>query len=403
MYFFPLSSFLFYQYVGFNISLLYRIYYVALSAILIYIFAKFTNKYDYSSLYGNLVSCIFLLTFLSIFWCYIFWGQSPVLSIRSTAPSLAIIYFVFLQKVKPTVQSVEKLMWFFCVLYVILWSYGVSQAPEMIFGTTDGEVSDDRGFFRVNLAGEGFCILGFFAGIGKYVETGKRKWIFLFVGLFIVILLHVTRQIIVFSLLVALIYLLKKIKYLWLFIGITIIILFHLSKIEISEDSVIGRLIILSEIQLDEHESGDENTRVSEYKYFFTEYPANFLAHFVGNGLPHKDSYFGEREAKIRNLKGFFWEDVGYAAIYVRIGFIGLVFYGLIFYRVIRQKVPVKYMYAKLYMIYMLLANVAASWIYSDVIAVCVCLYILECNHYKKGNMKVDVGIPVYDRNIKYV
>jgi hypothetical protein len=266
--------------------------------------------------------------------------------------------------------------------------YGISKAPELVVGrgVPNLGIGDDRGFFRLFIQGLGFLVLGFFMGVSKYVETKKMKWLFLFIGLFIVIVLHLTRHMIVFALLITLFYLLKNItktKYLWICIGITAVLL-NTGKIEIADDSVVGRLIFLSENQLEEHNSGNENTRVSEYKFFFTKYSENIFTNIFGNGIPHKDSSLGKREAQIRKMQGVFTEDVGYATLYVRIGLIGLVFYALIFYRTVRQKIPIKYMYVKLYMAFIISANIMASWVYDEAISISVCLYIL--NNYRQNS-----------------
>jgi hypothetical protein len=223
MYVFPLASFLFYEYAGFNLGLLYQLYYIALFTIIVLTFIGFKKRY-YNSLYGKYVLGIIILIVFSILLCYSFWGQSPILGFRPAAPSLAIIYFLFLLKIQPSIKSVEIMICFFSVVYIAIWISAISNAPELTFGKGSEEgLSEDRGFFRTYIPGMGFLLLGFFMSVNKYVVTRNPIWIIVFVGLFIVIVLHLTRQIILFSFLVALPYLLRRSKHIvWILIGISV-------------------------------------------------------------------------------------------------------------------------------------------------------------------------------------
>jgi hypothetical protein len=195
--------------------------------------------------------------------------------------------------------------------------------------------------------------------------------------------MHVIRQVIFFSLIISLIYLLKK--SFWFWITVTLFSLIYINhQIDNKDESVFGNLITLSESQLQEHRTGEENIRVSEYRFYFTDYSKNIITKLLGNGVYHTESEFGRRELYLNKVKKYYQSDVGYAAIYAKLGAIGLVLYFAIFYKVLKQKVSKEFMYAKLFLIYMIFANIAASWIFHDTIIICICLYILE-SCYKKS------------------
>jgi hypothetical protein len=388
MYFFPLASMLFYEYRGFDIGFLYRIYYMALFIIVVLTVIDFKKQY-YNSLYGKYVLMIIILSVFSVLWCYLFWGQSPILGMRPAAPAMAIIYFLFLLKIKPSIKSIEILICFFSILYMAIWSYALSKAPEIIIGGEEGLLNEDRGFFRINPPGIGFLLLSFFICVNKYAETRNPLWIIMFTGLFIVIILHLTRQIILFSFMVAVFYMLRRCKHIILvLIGLSFF--FYIDKPELSDDSVLGRLLTLSENQLEEQQSGNENTRITAYRFFFTEYSKNIFTDLLGNGFPHAQSNMGKYESMIRLSKGMYYEDVGYATIYVRIGLVGLICYCLIFFRALIQRVARDTAYAKSCIIYFALMNIASAPIYREIITICVCLYILEQDNIMKKNRRLN-------------
>lgn len=379
--FFPISSYLFYRFVGLNQQVCKALYFVAVPVTLVLVFSELIKVYK-GRLYMGIVRSVFLLMILSMIMALFFWDQNLILSYRVTAAYLAILYFFFLTKTKPNLLFIEKIIWFFCVLYLILWVYGMLKAPSLVFGLeTESGINDDRGIFRLSILGRGFVVLAFFMAISKFRSTKKKYWILIFSLLYFIIVLHVIRQVIAISFLLGFYYLLKKNKYIWFWLGIAICLSLFFVNLNLDNNSVLGKLVNLTENQIDSNNEEDENIRIKEYEYYFTEYTENVFTSIFGNGVPHSESYFGKRELKLNSEMEYYSSDVGYAEIYTRFGLVGLFLYGLIFYRVIKQNVPKEYMYAKLFMIYLLIANISASWIFHDVIEVCICLFILEsCN-----------------------
>jgi hypothetical protein len=400
LYIFPLVSFRFYGYVGFNANILKAILFAIIPLAFLFVLKDLLLKSKQTKYY-NVVRALLLLFLFSILMAYVFWGQSIQLTYRAMAPQcLTIIYFFILYKIKPSKIEIERLIWFFCIIHILCWIYGIIKAPELVFGS-EGEdgLSDDRGMYRLSIAGSGFLYLGFFVAVSKFVETKRKKWIFLFCGLFIIIVLNVLRQVIFFSFLVAAGYLLWKNKRLLIIIGIIGIGLFvGGNAINFSNDSVIGQLINLSERQAEEQRYGEENIRITAYKYLFTKYSANIITDIFGNGFPHEHNEFGQREVNMNKNLAIYASDVGYAAIFVRVGWLGLLCYLLLFYRAARQKVPPAFMYAKLFIIYVIFANIASYPVRTDIIVICICLFILEqCNlneNYGKNKiLNRDTGI----------
>lgn len=358
------------------------LYFLILTFVIIYVFPNLFRIKKHSK-YEVPLRFLFITMWVSIACAFLFWGQDVILSYRSSATYFGIVFFFLLMKEKPDVTVVEKLIWFYCIVFILLWLYGMHKAPQIIYAI-DAETTMDnsRGIFRLALPGRGFLILGFFVAVSKYIETKKTKWAVLFSILFVFIIFQVTRQIIIFSFLVSAIYILRKSKVALfvLFLG-AIFILFSDSFIKVNDDSIIGKMINLSTEQASSQSTGDKNIRLLEYEYFLTHYSKNIITDIFGNGVPHFTSSYGLKEINIREQFSYFMSDVGYAEIFVRFGISGILLYIIIFTRAAFQRVDKEYMYAKLFVIYLAMANVTASWVFQDVLPLCICLYVLErCN-----------------------
>ncbi|HBW5140513.1 TPA: hypothetical protein ME697_001615, partial [Klebsiella pneumoniae] len=188
------------------------LYFLILTFVIIYVFPNLFRIKKHSK-YEVPLRFLFITMWISIACAFLFWGQDVILSYRSSATYFGIVFFFLLMKEKPDVTVVEKLIWFYCIVFILLWLYGMHKAPQIIYAI-DAETTMDnsRGIFRLALPGRGFLILGFFVAVSKYIETKKTKWAVLFSILFVFIIFQVTRQIIIFSFLVSAIYILRKSK-----------------------------------------------------------------------------------------------------------------------------------------------------------------------------------------------
>lgn len=379
LFIFPILSFQLYNIIYIDKQIAKLLYFVIVTVAIIYTMPRFL-RYNKSSRYETAVKLLFILLWISMLNALFFWGQDLILSYRATAPYLALVYFLVLMSVRPSIHIVEKIIWFYCILFIVLWAYGMIKAPQIIYAIdADTTMDDSRGIFRLALPGRGFLVLSFFLAVSKYVEYKKSKWALIFSFLFLIIIMQVTRQIIVISFLVSAIYIFRNSK-----LALAVVFIFSLfvmlggNVIDIQKDSAIGNMIGLTIDQMTSQKSGNDNIRLLEYNYFLTNYSKNIITDIFGNGIPHFQSSYGLKEISIREQFSYFMSDVGYAAIFVRFGIAGLFLYMFIFIKAATQKLDKKYMYAKLFIIYLAVANITAAWVFEDVISLCLCLYILE-------------------------
>lgn len=315
-----------------------------------------------------------------------FWNQPLMLSYRATASSLFFIIFFYFCKTRPTRKSLEKIIVIFGWLYIFLWLYSLSRAPEITFGwSSDGELSDDmsRGMVRINFTGRLSLIFAYFYYLNKSFTKNNVKYKIFAMVFFVFLILQLTRQLILWTGVVTIIYIFFKAKRLSIILTVLFASLYISSTtIEFSDDSVIGSMINVTNKQINGDLYEDEDPRLVEYQYFFTKWSKNVITDAFGNGVPHFDSDYGKYEERLRQ-NGIYLSDVGYPSMFVLLGIFGLSLYLILYVKGMLQKLPKDLTYVQMFMGFLIPANIAASW-YKGAdtqLATCICVYIIYTYH----------------------
>lgn len=373
--------FQFYLYTGFNSSILKLLSFITVPIVGLFCY-KIFMRHDKNEFF-RIMKAIVILTFISILSAWLFKGQSIVLGYRAIAVQFALLFFFYLYKRNPSIKSIENFSLFLGILYCILWLYAMSQFPALTFGISDdNEIVEDlsRGIIRINFTGRLSLVFAYFIALNKAYTTKKKNFIILSIVFFIFIIMQVTRQLILWTALVSIAYIFQKNKKLMIVCIITFFTLYLVgSNIKIRQDSVIGSMVELTQQQITDNSKGDENIRISEYRYFFTEWPSNMVTKLIGNGYPHSDSGYGRYYSNLQQNQRYFLSDVGYAQMYVVTGFIGLILYLCLFLKSSFRRMPEDLAYTKMFMLFLLPANIAASW-YAKTdcqIAMCSAVYLI--------------------------
>lgn len=377
LYIFPVINYWGYSFIYTDLKIWKTLQFVSIPLLFLYTINKIR-----SSRKTSISKCmtVFLgLVVLSIAMSYIVWGQNIILGYRASAGFLSIVFYFFLLKSSFSEVELNRFVQFYGILWIAVWGVNMIFAPIPIFGLLDADmINDSRGIVRYFIQGVGFLYLLFFFYFNRWLNEKKKVFLILSLAVFFVIVLQVTRQTILFSLLVALYYLLKKNKHVFLIIAMLIVSL-NFVDVELPKNSVLGKMIELSQDQYKDNASGRRNIRLDEYEYFFTEYSPNFAAILFGNGLPHDDSYYGLMYTKLRLQRKYFYSDVGYAGIYVMMGLTGLIFMGVFFVVVIKQKqIDRSIQWTKMYLIYVFLCNSVSFVVSTSIIPMSVALYLMN-------------------------
>lgn len=377
---FTFASFKFYSYIGFNTQILSAVFYVIQVLMLGYC-AKDVFRATGDRLYA-MMRYILLITWFSVIPAWAFWDQSIVLGIVATTNLSVITLFFFLWKHDFSQKELEKYVMLLGIIYVILWLYSLKNLPMMTFGVTNADdttlFNEERGMLRINFVGRTSLVLAYFLALNKSFNTKKISYIALTGFLFVMIVFQLTRQIIFSVAIVTAIYTFLKNKKLAAYIVAVFVAMYLFSfSLSFSRDSVVGSMIELTKTQTKyRYDKGDN--RSSEYQYFFTSFSKNFFTDVLGNGVSYSSSPYGTVEQRI-NDNGYYRTDVGYASMFVTTGWVGLILYILLFYLCLRRRVAPDLEYALLFVGYMVIAEVMASWhtTADGQAALATCVYIL--------------------------
>lgn len=378
---YTIISFQFYSYAGFSDTVIKLPLFLTIPIMFAICWKTFISK-NTNKLFC-IIRDIIIITILSIFSAYIFWDQSIVSGYRATAVELTFIFYFYLYKRKPSIRSLETYIFIFAILYCVLWLYTMSKFPEPAFGFNKAEETTEdlsRGMIRINFVGRISLVFAYFLSLNRAYMQKKKTYFVIAAIFFIFIVMQVTRQIIAWSALVTIIYVFQRNRKL-LISGIVIFafLSFFGTSIKFNQNSVIGTMVTLTEDQMKNSQHGDENIRITEYKYFFTEWSRNFITDIIGNGMPHRSSTYGKYYSTLQEQQRLYLSDVGYGQIYVVTGLVGLFLYITLFIRCCFLRMPDHLMYTKMFMLFLLFANVAASW-YSGPdcqIAMCISIYLM--------------------------
>lgn len=377
---FTFASFKFYSYIGFNTQILSAVFYVIQVLMLVYC-AKDVFRATGDRLYA-MMRYILLITWFSVIPAWAFWDQSIVLGIVATTNLSVITLFFFLWKHDFSQKELEKYVMLLGIIYVILWLYSLKNLPMMTFGVTNADdttlFNEERGMLRINFVGRLSLVLAYFLALNKSFNTKKISYIALTGFLFVMIVFQLTRQIIFSVAIVTAIYTFLKNKKLAAYVVAVFVAMYLFSfSLSFSRDSVVGSMIELTKSQTKyRYDKGDN--RSSEYQYFFTSFSKNFFTDVLGNGVSYSSSPYGTVEQRI-NDNGYYRTDVGYASMFVTTGWVGLILYILLFYLCLRRRVAPDLEYALLFVGYMVIADVMASWhtTADGQAALATCVYIL--------------------------
>ena len=364
------------------------------------IFHRVHNKYYTAMqwLLFSLISCMFM--------SWIFWDQSFSLAYRVSTNFMFLIFF-YLAANKFKIEEIERLIIILGWLYAILWLYAIYRVPDVTFAASvDDNIDDEsRGFFRINFTGRLSLIFAYFLYVCKYFTYKKNKYIAYAAILFTFVVFQLTRQLILWTGVVTLLYIFVS-NTKWAVILAIIFALLYIgsSQIEFSDDSIIGSMINMTNDQLNGQLYAGEDPRITEYRYFFTQWSPNFLTDIFGTGIPYgDDTAYGRFEHQLSWGKGLYLSDIGYGRMFACTGALGLFLYLWLFIKGAFCKMPKELQYVNMFMGAMLPMNIAASWYAGTDTQVCmaICVYLM-CMYSKSrkshapynSNRKYESNIP---------
>lgn len=382
--------------IVFLILCLYRCYhYVGLKAYSPFMGAGALFMYAYMSLEGSkamfrnsykIEFFIILATLMSFMISILLFDSGIKVVLMYLLPLSFIPYFYLVQK-NVGIVIVERVLVFFAFTYLICWLYQISQVPIIVFGEKDEGLDSGRGFFRFFIDTKEHLPFLMFFFLALYNKTKKIIFVILTLVIYAAVILHVGRQFMFWSGLLALAYYMyTNGKNIWKW-GLLIILVSVFLNWMLENFTVITDIIELSKNTSTDNSADMDNIRFKAMEYFVNNYNTNPLTILFGSGFATEGSQIYHKIAQCEN-KGYYLTDVGFVGMYCNTGIVSVILYLILFYKVLfKCKVEPQYLYMKFYIAYILLLYLGSHALTSNLIFVVFAVYILKHNSvYLKTN-----------------
>jgi hypothetical protein len=336
------------------------------------------------------VQLIVIAMLISIFFAHLSWGQGFTNSILGTIPMMLWAFFFYLLQKKIPVQTIEKIIVAYGIIYCGLFFYQLLNSQTVIFGSGD-EFIEERGTVRVYIAGQGGLFLASFMALNKFTSQKKYRlfWIALaFAGLVIPII-QATRQFILGVLIIFVYHFIKDVSVFKKVVVLAFFVGLLLCYITFSNNVIIKGLI---ETQEQTAQEGRNNLRVLAGAYFLTELSPDNINKVFGNGVPSGEDSSYSRFVDSLNQYGLYMSDVGIIAVYAMFGIFGVLGYILIWIKSFTLPLPKDYYYLKYYLWFLLITSLTSDTIYSYNFLICTVfvIYLYQMQYLNHPELTTD-------------
>jgi hypothetical protein len=356
------------------VSLLYYAYYALFLVAFLLVILRYRDS-DYN-VFVTPMLLLLIAIIISCFSANISWSQSLINSFKTPAFYLSYILFFLLIIWKMRVPDIEKIIIILGVIYIIVFAIEYYSYPKVIFGENIEKVTDERGFERIMLGGEGFLFLFSFYTLNKYLLKRNSRWLIIYIITLISIIMTLTRTLIAVSFILSTLYILRKSNYLNKIMAVFFIICF------IYLFTKMNFYNLLLEQTVTETQNINDNIRIKSALFYLIDFSPNNFARVFGNGIPYEGSSFSRYSYFLENELGFYQTDIGYIGLYSKFGLLAILAYIVFIYRTVKISIPDDYLYCKyfLYFVFIISIIINAPFSPSFIPSVVLAAYILYSN-----------------------
>lgn len=329
----------------------------------------------------KLPTLILISTCISMLMSMLLWKQDMFDIMKSFKPYFLVLVFFFLCSKKSDPQKIELALIVIAILYVLCWLYQIYKVPELIFGMNKDEEFgsvESRGFYRFWIpTKENMPILTLFF-YEMYRRTKKILCLVLMALCFVIVILHVARQMIFWTFVALVLLLLYHNRKKWKNILVASVLVYFSVNILIDNVPTLQLLFEQTETQA---ESAENDIRAKAMDFYLKKSQENPIGFLFGNGVASSGPLgtFNQKAQK----NGYYESDIGYVALLFDFGLLGLISYILLFFQILRMKVEDKYIYLKFYLFYIYGSYALAHSLTTNILFNMCTIYVLYCSHNK--------------------
>ena len=327
----------------------------------------------------------------------LFHDQSFMVTMIATLPYLfAYLFFFILMKLPVDKALIEKSLKILVVCSLVMYLANLAVFPNKIFGESQEEYDMSRGFARLGVPMIEIVVIYLFYSINEWMIKRRRKWLFWIGVAIVLIVLSLTRQIILFSLVLGLLFVLKHAR-MSIRVGVVLLMVIFYYFI-LPQIPIYKTMMELSEEQAEKNKYEKEDIRITAWRFYTTDNQTNFVTPFLGNGIPSEgNSVWGIKHMKTIYYEyggnGCFTVDVGWAGFYWYFGLFATMALITLLVKAIIRKKPDKESYLSYGILFFLITSITSGPIlfYSQIVSLCLILYLIYGHNkiYSRNNSQL--------------
>lgn len=336
---------------------------------------------------------LMVMLVVSTFMASFYHPQSITASIIAQSTSImAFGSFFILMLLNPDPDRLIRYLWYTLPITFIVFVANFLTIPHNIFG--EPMIADiSRGIMRVRIPLLQVVLLLFFYAIGRWhTDRKKWRWIALGTACYLMIILSVTRQAILFSSVLGFFFILQNFS--WIKKIVLGLFIASVGYLTFTNLPMYDEMKEISEEQLDDTTSDTkEDVRIGAWRYYGYEANETVETFLLGNGTPSAGkSLWGKRFDSYAEETGYLTGDVSYPACIFMYGIIFTISLLLIIILAIIKKKAHEHEYLTYFMLASLLQGVASGvWFYYEEIFInMIALYLIYTKVYSSRNRALE-------------
>ncbi|MDD7715483.1 MAG: hypothetical protein PUJ84_06230 [Mollicutes bacterium] len=337
---------------------------------------------------------------LSVLPVWIIYDQPFVVSLVATLPMIfSYLFFFILLKYSPDKVLLMKFVKIMVVCSFVMYIANMLSFPNMIFGAGQDEYDDSRGFVRLGVQMIEFVVLWIFYSVNQWVISGRKKWFVWIAITGFLVVMSLTRQVILISVVFSFLMILQKAK-LWKKIAVIAVVSLF-AMFVLPEIPIYKAMMEVSEKQAEDNKYKNEDIRITAWRFYTVEYQENIVTRIMGNGLPSMgNSTLGDKFERTVSFKyggnGCNFVDVGWAGFYWLYGIFGVLGLLTLLVKASFSSLRKKKKYQFYWLLFIIISSVTSAPIlfHAQVVSLSIVLYLIFGNDYERKNQIHSVSHP---------
>jgi len=329
---------------------------------------------------------------ISVFMASVFYEQSLYLSFISVLPYFVGYLFLYiLMKLQLREEQVLIIIGVLVGLSVFAYFVNYATFPYQVFDTRGyvTEIKDNRGVLRIGVPYVQMFVFMVLYAVNRWIVDKNIKWVVLSLGIAVMIVLSLTRQVIVLAFLLSAWFMMRRLS--WIRKAFVVFVAVGFMTVVLPQIPVFTALVEKTQSDVAGNVPGKENPRIRAIRYYADENQANVLTRVFGNGVPSiGKSMWGNKFAYDVYSIGCYASDVGWVGFYWYFGIFSASGVFVLFFKGYVRKKETRDEYLSYFCVAIILLSIASGpiLVYTQLPSLMLPLYLIYGTPERRGGVR---------------